>query len=307
MSVNAVAAAANAAKEQKTFPQMLTAYKNHLALALPKHMNADRMARIALTAFRQNPKLEECAPASIFAAIIVGSQLGLEPGVMGQAFLVPYKGECQFIPGWQGYVDLVSRAGRASVWTGAVFQGDSFDYELGDRPFVKHQPSGEDDPAKLTHVYAIGRIKGADIPVVEVWTRAKIEKHRDRFNKVGSRHYSFQHFEMYGRKVALLQVLKYMPKSVELANAVALDTAATEGGTQGLTDPSKVIDGSWAPAVSPPPFDAAAAIAEIKATTTLAALESTWSEIRGRATDGEIPVDVHAAYTDRKAALEQKL
>jgi hypothetical protein len=162
MSVNVVKAAAGAAQEgRKSFPQMLTAYKNHIAMALPKHMNADRMARIAMTCFRQNPKLDECAPESVFAAVIVGSQLGLEPGILGQAYLVPYKGECQFIPGWQGYVDLVSRAGRASVWTGAVYAGDDFDYELGDRPFLKHKPCGENDPGKLQFTYAIGRIKDA--------------------------------------------------------------------------------------------------------------------------------------------------
>lgn len=307
MSVNAVKAAAGAANEAKSFPQMLNAYKNHIALALPKHMNADRMARIAMTCFRQNPKLEECAPASVFAAVIVGSQLGLEPGILGQAYLVPYKGECQFIPGWQGYVDLVSRAGRASVWTGAVFQGDSFDYELGDRPFVKHQPTGEDEPAKLTHVYAIGRIKGADVPIIEVWTRAKIEKHRDRFNKVGGRHYSFQHFEMYGRKVALLQVIKYMPKSIELQQLAELDQAAENGGQK--LDAKQVIEGTWtapAPAEPAEPFDSAAAIAELKGQTALAALETVWTAVRARVADGEIPIDVHGAYTDRKAALEQK-
>jgi recombination protein RecT len=309
MSVNVVKAAAGAAQEgRKSFPQMLNAYKNHIAIALPKHLNADRMARIALTAFRQNPKLDECDPASVFAAVIVGSQLGLEPGILGQAYLVPYKSECQFIPGWQGYVDLVSRAGRASVWTGAVFQGDNFDYELGDKPFVKHQPTGEDDPAKLTHVYAIGRIKGAEIPIVEVWTRAKVEKHRDRFNKVGGRHYSFQHFEMYGRKVALLQVIKYMPKSIELQQLAELDLAAENGGQK--LDPKQVIEGTWTAPAAPEhsdPFDAAAAIAEIKAATTPAGLDQAWTAIRGRASDGEIPVDVHGAYTDRKAALEQKL
>jgi recombination protein RecT len=310
MTVNAVKAAAGAAGEAKSFPKMLEAYKGHIAMALPKHMNADRMARIAMTAFRQNPKLDECHPASIFAAVIVGSQLGLEPGILGQAYLVPYKGECQFIPGWQGYVDLVSRAGRASVWTGAVFQGDSFDYELGDRPFVKHQPTGEDDPAKLTHVYAIGRIKGADVPIIEVWTRAKVEKHRDRFNKVGSRHYSFQHFEMYGRKVALLQVIKYMPKSIELQQLAELDQAAENGGQK--LDPKQVIEGTWtAPAAAPESdgLDIDAARASIAAATSVQDLAGRWQAIsdQARAAGVTVPVELDGAYTDRKAALEQKL
>lgn len=314
MSVNAVKAAAGAANNEiKSFPAMLTAYKQQIALALPKHLNADRMARIALTAFRSNPKLGDCKPQSVFAAVIMGSQLGLEPGIMGQAYLIPYKDECQFVPGWQGYVDLVSRAGRASVWTGAVFQGDVFDYGYGDRPFITHKedPNGSRDPASLTHVYAVGRVKGAEFPIIEVWSRSRVEKHRDRFNKVGGRHYSFQHFEMYGRKVALLQVIKYMPKSVEMQTLAELDAAA-EGGSQGL-DTKSVLEGTWAPVVptehagDAAQFDPATEIAVLKQQVTLPALETTWAEIRSRIPDGDIPIDVHAAYTDRKAALEQKL
>ncbi|WP_223201909.1 hypothetical protein, partial [Streptococcus pneumoniae] len=36
---------------------MLEKFKGEIARALPKHINPDRMARIALTAFRMNPKL----------------------------------------------------------------------------------------------------------------------------------------------------------------------------------------------------------------------------------------------------------
>ena len=58
--------------------------KPQLALALPKHLNADRMARLALSAFSQSPDLQRCSPQSIAASIMVASQLGLEPGVSGQ-------------------------------------------------------------------------------------------------------------------------------------------------------------------------------------------------------------------------------
>ena len=109
-----------------------------------------------------------------------------------------------------------SSAGRASIWTGAVFEGDEFDYALGDRPFVTHKPGGEDDPKKLTHVYCVGRIKGAEWPVIDVWTASKVEKHRDRYNRQGNKHYSYRNWEMYARKVVLLQVIKYMPASTEI-------------------------------------------------------------------------------------------
>jgi len=228
-----------------SFPTLLEQYKPEIAKALPKHLNADRMARIALTAFRKNPKLGECNPRSIFAAIIQASQLGLEPDTLGRSFLIPYKRECQFVPGWKGLMDLMNRSGAATAWTGAVFEGDEFDFALGDSPFVKHQPGDESDPELITHVYAIGRVNNASWPVIEVWTKKRVEKHRDRFNKVGRLHYSFQHFEMYARKVVLLQVLKYLPASFELCAAVALNDAAETGG-QGLTV-RDAIDGTWVP------------------------------------------------------------
>lgn len=235
----------------KNFAQELERMKPQIQLALPKHLNADRMSRIALTEFRKNPKLGDCAPKSVFAAIIMASQLGLEPGVMGQCYLIPYKGECTFVPGWQGFVDLVSRTGRASIWTGAVFEGDDFEYQFGDRPFIHHKPGLEEDPKKLRYVYAVGRVNGSDWPVMDVWPIAKVWKHRDRFNKVGERHYSFAHPEMYARKVVLLQVLKYMPKSVELTVAANLEHAAQEG-RQGITIEAAVGKEYEAPDASGP-------------------------------------------------------
>lgn len=214
------------------FSGFMDKLKPQMALALPKHLNADRMSRLAMTAFSSTPELQKCSMQSIAASIMTAAQLGLEPGINGQGYLIPYKGTCTFVPGWKGLVDLVARAGRATVWTGAVYAGDDFDYELGDSPFCHHKPGDGDDGNGFTHVYAIGRVRGAEMPVIEVWTRGKVEKHLKRYNKVGPRHYAHageNNFEMYARKVALLQVLKYMPSSVEISNAVEVSQASEEG------------------------------------------------------------------------------
>ncbi|AOJ10365.1 recombinase RecT [Burkholderia mayonis] len=227
-----------------SFSSFLDKFKPQMALALPKHLTADRMARLAVTAFSSTPKLQECEPKTIVAGIMTAATLGLEIGVDGQGFLVPYGRTCQFVPGWKGLVDLVSRSGRATVWTGAVFEGDEFDYALGDSPFIRHRPGEENDPDKITHVYAVGRVNGSDYPVIEVWTIRKVWKHRDKYNKVGAKHYSFRDPEMYARKVPLLQVLKYMPKSIELQNAMAIANAADNGH-------HAVIDGNFVTVTDP--------------------------------------------------------
>lgn len=228
-TLSKIAAGEKPASPIQKASHFLQQFKPQMALALPKHLNADRMTRLALTALSTNPKLLDCDSRSLAGAIITLSQLGLEIGVNGQAYLVPYKGRVTPVPGWRGLVDLVNRSGRATVWTGAVFDGDDFDYALGDSPYVKHRPRDEDDPKKLTHVYACGRVNGSAHAVIEVWRMAKVWKHRDKANKVGDRHYSYEHPEMYARKVPLLQVLKYMPSSIELSQAVSLSEASDSG------------------------------------------------------------------------------
>ena len=234
----------------ETFPAMLAAWKPQIEAALPKHLSADRMARICLTTFRTTPKLGDCEPLSVFAAVIQAAQLGLEPGLNGRAYIIPYGTTAVFVPGWKGLVELCNRSGRASVWTGAVFEGDTFKWGNGSKPYVEHLPGDEFDPAKMTHAYAIGWVKGADWPVIEVWSRAKIEKHRDRYNKVGKRHYSYEHIEMYARKVVLLQVLKYLPSTPELEAAIVLNDQA-EIGTQKITL-EDAIKGEYAPVPDEP-------------------------------------------------------
>jgi recombination protein RecT len=234
MTAQALKAAATGKAQNPVvaFSGFLDKLKPQLALALPKHMNADRMARLALTAFSTTPALQECSSQSIAASIMTAAQLGLEPGINGQGYLIPYKKTCTFVPGWKGLVDLVARSGRATVWTGAVYPGDKFEYQLGDAPFCRHIPGDDGDEQPFTHVYAIGRVRDAAMPVIEVWTRSKVEKHLKRYNKVGSGHYAKaneNNFEMYARKVALLQVLKYMPSSIELSNAITASNAAEEG------------------------------------------------------------------------------
>lgn len=226
----------------KTIGTELEKFIPQMERALPRHMTADRMARIALTSLRVNPKLMECTRDSFYGSLMAASQLGLEPGINGQCYLIPYwdsrnkVSTCTLVPGWRGYMDLVNRTERATASTEAVYDGDEFDYDLGTKVRIHHKRgkwTGTD--SALQFVYSVGHIKGLEeFPQIDVWDIEKIWAHRNKQNKVGERHYSYAHPEMYARKIPLLQVIKYLPSSIELVDASALDTAATEG-RQALT------------------------------------------------------------------------
>ena len=91
-----------------------------LAEVLPKHMDKERLFRIALSTIKQNPRLSQCTPVSFLGALFSSLSIGLEP-VNGKAYIIPYNNskningqwvkvmEAQFQIGYQGLIELFYR------------------------------------------------------------------------------------------------------------------------------------------------------------------------------------------------------
>lgn len=239
----------------KRFTDLLQDMMPQFKASLPAHLkqNAERYMRVALTEYRRSDQLQQCNPYSVLAAAMVATGLGLEVGPGGRAYLVPYKGECTFVPGWKGLVELANRSGRSSCWTGVIYDGQHFEYQQGDQPFLRITDDVDDtDPDKIAFTYAIGRITGSEWPVIERWSIKKVHLHLERFNKVGGKHYAYNHFEMYARKVPLLQVLKYMPFSPELEAAQILDARAEQGRGLTIESAADALEGVFEKLDEPP-------------------------------------------------------
>ncbi|GAK01482.1 recombinational DNA repair protein RecT [Geomicrobium sp. JCM 19055] len=74
----------NPAKQENSPANTISAYLKKMGpefeRAMPKHMDADRLGRIALTTIRQNPDLLQASIPSLMGAVMQAAQLGLEPG-----------------------------------------------------------------------------------------------------------------------------------------------------------------------------------------------------------------------------------
>lgn len=239
-ALKSVATGQVAVKKPDNFPAMLDAYKGEIARALPKHLDPDTMARIALTCFRMNPKLAECQPASVFACVIQASQLGLRPGLLGECFLIPYKDQCTLQLGYQGMLELVRRSGLVeSIGAYLVYEKDVYQVRFGTDPGVEHTPNLEDDRGAVKFGYAVAQIRGGG-KHVEVMTLREIHAIRDRSqNVISAKKYGKKtpwdsDFDEMARKTLIRRICKYLPKSPDLALAMALDDAAMRGG-QALT------------------------------------------------------------------------
>lgn len=214
-------------------------FKKQLALAVPKHLNADRMARIAATEVRKNKALLNTEPTSFLGSVMQAAQLGLEPGsALGQAYLVPYGNQCQLIIGYKGMIDLARRSGQVlSLNAYAVREGDDFNFQLGLKPDIHHVPSLEADRIKkpITYVYAVATLKGGGYQF-EVMSRAEIEAVKA---KAKSKNIWNSYPEEMAKKTVIRRLFKYLPVSIEALEITNAD-AKREAGEK--VEPDDVIN-----------------------------------------------------------------
>jgi len=211
---------------EKLKPQMLK--------ALPKHITADRMARVALTELRKIPKLQLCDPTSFCGALMACAQLGLEPGgALGYIYLIPFKREVQVILGYRGMIELARRSGQVvSLSAHEVFENDFFEFEYGLEEKLRHKPAlGNRGP--FIAVYAIAHLVGGGHQI-EVMSKQDVDKIRTRSKAASSGPWATDYEEM-SKKTVLRKLFKYLPVSIEMQNATSLDEQA-DIGSQDFSD-----------------------------------------------------------------------
>ncbi|MGW2484963.1 recombinase RecT [Streptomyces sp. NPDC001571] len=231
--------------------QFVQQMRPEIERALPAHLGgADRIARIALTELRRVEHLAECTRESFAGALMTCSALGLEPGgVSGEAYLLPFWSkktrtyEVQLVLGYQGMIKLFwQHPLAAGLDTHTVYEGDEFAYEYGLDPVLRHVPARGSAKGPATHYYAVARLTngGNAFVVLDVDDVEAIRK-RSKAKDFGP--WSTDYDAM-ARKTCVRQLFKMLPKSAELARAVAHDgTVRRDASPEGLDVPGDYIEG----------------------------------------------------------------
>lgn len=207
----------------KAAPDRLIATLNSMVgeirKALPAHMSADRIARIMSTQIRTTPKLAQCSQGSFFGALLTASALGLEPGIAGECYLIPYGRECQLVIGYQGVTKLFWQHPLAKRLAAEyVCEHDEFDYDKGLELKLHHRPAAGDRGSVVAY-YAIAELTTGAL-ALDVFTPEQIKALRG--GKVGTSGIDDPEHWM-ERKTALKQVLKLMPRASELSATLRID------------------------------------------------------------------------------------
>lgn len=211
-----------------TLTQLVHKMGPEIQRALPEHLSGERVARLALTEIRKSvmakaagkskSSLAECAPESFIGALLTAAAVGVEVGTP-EAYLVPYGRECQLIIGYQGYTKLFWQHPQAqSLNAQPVYERDEFDYAYGLAPYLKHKPATGERGKVIFYYAAVSLSTGGQH--FEVFTPEQIAELRGKVGPNGGIKDPMLWME---RKTAIRQVLKPMPKSVQLARAVESD------------------------------------------------------------------------------------
>ena len=202
-----------------------TRMQEQIARALPKVITPERFTRIVTTALSTTPKLMECDRNSFIGAMMNAAQLGLEPNTtLGQAYLIPYGKQVQFVLGYKGLIDLAYRSGEVAIIRAeTVFKNDEFVYELGFEPKLIHRPKLDGDRGDSIAYYAMFELKNGGKNFF-VMTMDDAKKYGQKYSKsFGSGPWQ-TNFDAMAKKSCLKQVLKYAPiRSEFVEQAISSD------------------------------------------------------------------------------------
>ncbi len=260
-------------KPKEQIAYLLKTKQNEIAKMLPKHLNAERLLKVAQIAATTTPALAKCDVASLVGAIGQCAQMGLEPNtVLGHAYLVPFNtkrkdangnerwvNSVQVIIGYKGLIDLARRSGQiVSIAAHEVCEADKFELVYGLDEKLIHTPALGERGA-IIGFYAVAKLKDGG-HCFEFMSNRQIEEIRAasqgyqqavKYKKEATHPWTV-HFTEMGRKTVIRRLAKYLPLSIEFQTAAALDGMADGGKDQHLDS----LDGDFSIIPDDAPYSA---------------------------------------------------
>lgn len=187
----------------------------------------------------RDPELVNCEPASFIQAALNCAADGLVPDGR-KAAIVRFKGAAQYMPMYQGLLDVAYRSGQfKSIEAHVVYEGDEFDYDMGDEPFIKHRRSLESTSTKIIGAYSVAKTTNGGI-FREVMGAADLAKVRavSRASKGPNVDWPGE----MARKAPVRRMWKYLPKTPAM-DSVAIHDDATydQGALAAANEPSRTL------------------------------------------------------------------
>lgn len=237
---NAIVEKRNEVSPVKAMGDLLKRMHTQIEKALPSVITPERFTRIALTAYSRNEKLQECTAESFLGSMMQAAQLGVEPNTpLGQAYLIPYRNkgvmEVQFQLGYRGMIDLAYRSGEVqNIQAHEVYENDTFEYELGLEPKLRHIPALKDRGNVILY-YAVFKLTNGGVGF-EVMSKEDVEAFAKKKSKTYGTGPWQSDFDAMAKKTLVKRLLKFAPLKSDFVRAVTADETIKSGISENMAD-----------------------------------------------------------------------
>lgn len=270
----------NSAKCKRAFEEMT-----------PRFLSWERLYRLTVVNIQRNPKLMQAEPVELIRQSMGFSTLGLEIGSpLGHGWILPFESQgkviLQSVIGYQGMVELMFRSSfvrgcQADVVTAAEYEAQLFDWKKGSNQFLDHVYSDDrniyDDT--LRYSWALAKLEHESVFEVLPWNQIEATRNRSPgYRYAKSRGETTPTYKQnpwvadvvsMAKKTAIRQLWKLVPKTPDMALAVAMDEAGERGDVStadviDLDPESWTVERTTSKPVSTPPADSSDAKEEPK-------------------------------------------
>jgi recombination protein RecT len=197
-----------------------------------------------LTLANADPKIRDLDPIKLYNTCLMAAALKLPfNSNLGQAYIIPYKGEPQLQIGWKGFVQLAQRSGQfRTIGVNTVYENEiagidpmtgeiQFDFQL-------------DKSGKIVGYMAYFELLNGFKKNLYM-TTAELEKHAGRYSQTYKKNFGVwvDNFDAMAQKTVIKLLLnKYAPLSIDMAKAIELDQQDAEGDYTDHRPRVKIID-----------------------------------------------------------------
>ncbi len=212
--------------------QFLKARMDQIGRWVTQGVRPEALVRFTLLDLSTNEKLRKCTPESIFMSLLACATTGLEPGALkGEAYLVPFAGKAQFMPGWRGLVKQARRSREiAGLTANVVREHDVFDLDEGTANTLVHKPA-RSNRGDVIGAYAIATLVGGHHEI-EWLDREDLDAIQAVAEKRGKSPAWGEWEDQMQRKSAIRRLAKRLPLGSDYYVGLALERAADEGKDQ---------------------------------------------------------------------------
>jgi len=196
-----------------------------------RYLTPERLVKLALVMVSRVPAIRECSQLSVVSELMTCARLGLEPGVEGGRWLVPFRNkkagttDLVGITDYRGLIDIARRSGEVlAVHADVRREVDVWEYWIdasgATLVHLRHQRA-EGERGVIKGAYAIvklrnGEAQAAYLPLDEI----NAIKARSKSARDGGGPWN-DDWEAMAKKTALRRLYNLLPKTPEISDARA--------------------------------------------------------------------------------------